>query len=526
MQSNFRTLIFYIIILTLVFLPLKIVLAGQDDSGLKVVTIEGKDLWGIASGNMRPNYLEESNSSIFCENFVFDGNSMIPVNTSGTSGTTSVIDFYQTPTTSFSLTVSTSGITNEVSITSSGSSGSETRTSSTYLLRYNYPSGYPGYSFFCFDDLYGGVIRTLAVTTPYIKIYNAGTYVTQITNPITSYGTNFTAYFDIWSGRLFIGGGSYLLYSSASDKTDFTVSSTAGGVIRVPDSSYIIGMLSTVQGLAVITNTGFWLLSGVDTPESWTFQQIKKITPEYALKTSQGQLIIFETNGGNIYLLDGITLQFITNIDIFSQFYSDTLAAKTLFPVSAEINQNKQLFFECCSAKTFIPGSLETEFLVNLDLTSLKYSKIPVLSMVKNSYYTKDGYDSSLFGIEGMYLPYVNNTSEIGSFIFSNSLDGNLSTRKNIVRIETDFLTVSGAVNPQISITANKYRSDEETKTFTLNLTTELSRTVSTQIRTIVSNFNVNCNLSTIYITTTGVPIKRIRIYYRDIGNYKKRSTL
>lgn len=518
MQSNFRTLIFYIIILTLVFLPLKIVLAGQDDSGLKVVTIEGKDLIGEAIDNMyHPTDFYACDT---CENFVTDGLNLIPVN----------IEAYE-------YNLVDSNFTFDYDINTGARFGALQYSTTTSVQIYEDTTNTcrdiqvlptkSTFGFFTFKDLYSGVLRDWIVTPYYIKIYAGSTFITQIANPITSYVANPSkCCSDIWSGRLFISDGYYLLYSSASDKSDFTVSSTAGGVIRTPDSSSIKFLYSTIQGLMVGTESGIWILSGADTPDSWTFQQMQKIRTMTGFRTS-GTKFIFMTDDWDFYVVDGINIQLIGNLyNIYLKYENYEIGTGSRpTPIGAEIFLNKYLFIPFYGNKVSGKGFI---FSILLDLETKKYIRLSAITGLKNSkYYSlytlgyQFTYSANQIFNGGFYSRTNNGTfpnSFEGNLVVKNiSLDGNTAVRKNITRIEIDipYHPTSTTLN-----TSEVYLAIGSTAR-TFNITD-----AETYPKTLVANMNVTGNAFTMQLKSESAFIRRIRIYYREIGNNKKDGTL
>lgn len=505
---------------------------ATDDSTLKIVTIEAKDLWGEPSGFSY--FREDCNAASSCINYMFDGSYLVPLNNAAGNAVSSrptafFFDSYETPTTEFFLRVADDGATNAVSIISNGLVGSDTKEVGGWLTGYNAIGVGQFCGFFCFDDLYGGVVRSWAVTPQGIYFYNGGAYVSSITNPILTYTTTDASYADIWSGRLFIGGGRYLIYSAATNKSDFTISTTGGGVLTTPDSSRILGLYAHTQGLTVVTDTGLWLLSGSDLPASWSFIKIKPMFPMTAHRTSNGKLIIFERISSlNIYMCDGISVSQVGNMaKIFYEYWqtSSIIPTSQLVPVSADIEQDN-LMVEFVFIGTGSPEAIYHKYVACYNITNQKISRLNSITMYKRGKYFvfKDNYvtanDYKGKPVAELWqsgnISDTSLTNQQGVVTYKTSLDGVASNRKQVQRIEVDHGGFGLYTTAEIEIEGYQTTA----KTFNLYYNT------SSASRTVSFNAGVPCYTYYFTIKSTSLPIRRVRIYYRDIGDNKKVGTL
>lgn len=137
-----------------------------------------------------------------------------------------------------------------------------------------------------------------------------------------------------WNGRLFIGAENYIYYSTTSDYTDFTVGGTAGGVIRLPDNSWILGMAKINGGIVIATSTGIWYLSGDILPSSWSL-----------IKTIDLPLIIGATaicsSANNVFIASNKKLFLIENAISLTQLFDFDFSS---FNIYDEDSMPQELF--------------------------------------------------------------------------------------------------------------------------------------------------------------------------------------
>jgi hypothetical protein len=506
-----RTSVYTFLLITYLLLTQYAVLAGTDDSGLQVFTVDFSKQLGET--NLAAS--EDTKISDYCYNLYNSGNGL----TNFGVYTSSAIPFYGIRYKRFYRGGTVNGHpyvceqnngsgTYEINFFNGDSSSTwETMIASSGS---NNVFGFRqlGYYYFVNADNF---IRFTASTS---------TVSTLTGKPWQTYGG---LGFNIWKNRLWvIGYNAYLYptalyYSSASDMTDFTASATAGGVISLPNgTATITGIYSTLYGLYITTTSdGIYLLSGGDKPSSWILEKIstQSVSNWNGFVYENKFYFLNETNGSfkySIFVVNGVNIEKICELP-YNRFSFSTL--------------NKSIF---SGNFIIIPNPYSVSGYVYDIKNQSGFETSDINGVISENYIIKS---ETLYNYRIRYSPIFNDFSNMQTSIYPwayktswLTLDGNASNRKEIDRIEFDYQ--GGTTNVYLYYAYGNGSSAYAATTLTAPINTRLSTYVwNAPIGRQQSNrFYLYFLSSGAQTMTTNYILKQARIYYRNIGNYKTNS--
>jgi len=344
------------IIFLILFIP-TICLAGTDDSGLQTFILDGNKMQGFTSFSAQQ---EDFFSSSKCLNVYNDGAELL---TMPVKRVLSWINSDTTPVWTTNTLINISNFVDPLFVSIIGGATSELfitdlTTLSTIEVNFakkNTPtttkslSCRPGpFKLFINPKVPSSYNKNIIIFAGGLGIFDID-YTSLVTYNKGYYYDNNLFYNQVptdaeeWNGRLFVGAQNYIYYSTTEDYRDFTISSTGGGVIRMPDFSIIYNIVKTTNGLLIATNTGIWLLSGDILPSSWSLIKTINLTIQ-----NSGAAVSYASN---VFLFANNKLYLISNAIDLQELFEFSSLDSTMPPsnISATINNlsliNNHLWF-------------------------------------------------------------------------------------------------------------------------------------------------------------------------------------
>jgi uncharacterized Fe-S cluster protein YjdI len=510
-----RTSVYTFLLTTCLLLTPYAVLAGTDDSGLQVFTVDFSKQLGESADIAQ----EDTLFSPYCYNMFSSGNGLTTFpegygsnyEWTGTAG-----DIADYPDSYFGAILKVDNTTAAdiyLMFNPTFASGTATK-----IFLYNAARTSENFNM----DVFSGGDTTYITVGNGMLSYFASTLATTSVSLPTSTITDA----EIFQNRLFLVNGKLLYYSTAQNYENFTVGPTTGGVINVFESGGIRKIISTKYGLYIFAVRGIFLLSGQD-KNSWRIEKISNLQIANLKSATVYQDIIYftaisnELNNGSLWVLNGIDIQPLSDIpglffpnftfnhrlQIFSNGNFLALATKTVNGTSLIFDLNKKTWIR--NSDFNVLGS--TRFYIKKTSSGHKIYEFPQAQKFLN-YYSNP---------KAAYLnpmqPWAYQTSWM-------TLDGNASNRKEIDRVEFDYQ--GGTVAVSLYYAYGNGSSSGATTTLTAPTNTRLSTYVwNAPIGRQQSNrFYLYFLSSGTQTMTTNYILKQARIYYRNIGNYKTNS--
>jgi hypothetical protein len=508
-----RTSVYTFLLLTALLLTPCAVLAGTDDSGLQVFTVDFSKQLGESADVAQ----EDTLFSPYCYNMFSSGNGFSSCKDSLGSGKdwtgygSDIIDLPSDEAGTYAIVRINSNITTtEVYLHTFPASNSGTRTT---LINTAYTA-----PFYEMNAFYGGTLTYLTYGPPSLLTIDGSLTTGSVSLPVAP------SHSEVWQNRLFISTSNYLYYSTAQDYTDFTVGPTTGGVIRVWESDSINKLVATQYGLYIFTDNGIFLLSGQN-KNAWSLEKISILTTSnyrnvtkykdtiYFLDSSLYRKTLWAMQGVGLnkisefpYALTGFDS--ITWIKVFDDGEKIVLAQQASSRVGLVFDLKSKSWFR--TAEFNIVKS-DKYFIKNISYTTYEIYSAPQFRKFLNE---TNAYRSDY--LTPVY-PWAYQTAWL-------TLDGNASNRKEIDRIEFDYQ--GGTTSVYLYYAYGNGSSTSANTTLTAPTNTRLSTYVwNAPIGRQQSNrFYLYFLSSGTQTMTTNYILKQARIYYRNIGNYKTNS--
>lgn len=326
----------------------------------------------------------------------------------------------------------------------------------------------------------------------------------------------------VWKNRLWVAeaaANTYLWYSAAQDYDNFTVPSP-GGVFNIASRSGIKKLCPTNYGLYIMCDNDIYLMSGGDVPNSW---RLDKLFSGYTLgyyggfnyfATVIGNEVWFLNRTNALFRISGTQIQLVSTIP---QYYSGFLG---------------QVFTGCCSFKNryFVLTNpvgyygimydieqqcwiLVNDFAYPMGNTDNFYIYTDTTKTAFTLKITPNFTDSAVtYGKQIMY-PWAWQTAYF-------TLDGNSYSQKEIDRIEFEYqggtMAVQiNAVNPEsaVSTYSKTFVPITNSRITTSIWAAPLGKRSTNKIRF----YFYSSGTDTQFINYI---VKKIRIYYRNLGSY------
>lgn len=332
-----------------------------------------------------------------------------------------------------------------------------------------------------------------------------------------------------WNNRIWIAGnsGQTLYWSSAASKADFVAATSRGGALNFYEAGKIFKIVGTNYGLYVFAANGIFMINGGPEFASW---QINKIGGHY-LDSDDGifeykNTVVFRTANPDraVYQINGTSINklFISLQDDASTVYGKMRVLNDRFFVFADNNDDDDYYYDIqnkswgrfSKIKRFDDNFQSVFYLADTPSTSECYIK----------YYPD-------------FTPAWGNTSNsIANWEYQtawHTLDGNNSNQKEIKRVEIDYFGLSDATIEARLYFAYGTGENYLSKFFPGFSGGEGSYNGKNPMSgTFIWNVNTGFPTRKIYMTLASggthggqILIKGIRIYYKELGNYKGRGT-
>ena len=317
----------------------------------------------------------------------------------------------------------------------------------------------------------------------------------------------------IWSNRLFMAYGNYLIFSAAQDFSNFTNSATAGGTIRLYESSYILKMVSTRYGLYIFTSDGIYLQTGTGSKTTWEISKISNIVSNTAI--SYNDVIYFIETSNRLYVISGTQVATLAEIPpnfpvIYGKMQMGFSAGGKFLIMANPSYSNKSFVFDI-DKKSFHRSdeynALSAKYSMKKTATTYQIFPIPYFGKGDTAY---NPFDTSPV----VFMPWSYTTAWL-------TLDGNAGNRKEIDRIEIDYQGGTTAVslgwaygNGSYSTASTYLYSPAQARHNTYVWNSPAGKQQSNRFYLKLESYGTQT-------MTTNYILKQIRIYYRNIGNYK-----
>jgi len=517
-----RTSVYTFLLITCLLLTPYAVLAGTDDSGLQVFTIDFSKQLGESADVAQ----EDTLFSPYCYNMFSSGNGMCALPEPIGSGYTWVTGSNLSADcgdSKLGLVVRQDAFP-YAKIYLIKSADFEPPIGSSFLMDENsYTSA--NSDLFCYQ--YGST-DAVFIGNKIIAIDSLGTSTSSVILKTATGKLDLSAYpcrsAAIWQNRLFLAYQSYLFYSAAQDFENFANTATAGGTTLLYDSPQIYKLVSTRYGLYIFTDKGIYIQTGNGSKNSWSIEKISDVVLYNRKCVATFNDVIYfagtRYNGSIIYSVSGVNV--LPFIKIPHEISAYPLSSDMTFLQGGE-------YLLCSSSYTGGTGYIidiarktmyrsgeynglgsKNHFLKKTS-TGFKIYRLPTLVRFNNEY---SGY--GLNYIKTLY-PWEYRTNWL-------TLDGNASTRKEIDRIEIDYQ--GGTTTVQL----NYAYGNGSTSVVGALLTAPTNTRLSTYVwnapigRTQSNRFYLDFLSYGTQTMTTNYILKQARIYYRNIGNYKTNS--
>jgi len=477
---------------------------GTDDSGLQVYTLN----FGEMMGETADVGQEDTKISQYCYNMFQSGNGLCSYpqpKGSGYEWTGTPIQIFSAGNTFVKLLNQSSSVSCEVYLHSNSIFASPTGTR-TLITNNGYSNG----------DLFNfqGLTRDY-LFVGFKMIYSADNWATTAEVTLPTATSNTAA---LWQNRLWIASGRTMYYSAAQDYENFTNSATAGGTTNILGIGSINKLVGTRYGLFIFTSGGIFLQSGAS--KGWSIEKISDLfLYNSSTITSYNDNIFFQagiTEGRKIFVLSG------TTISVLAEF--PEIVIGTFVNSMAVSNSGKLLLLSFGTSAT-MPNYV-------YDLEKKSWSRSAECHVLGYGQYFAKKTST------GKYAVYFYNRAESFNLQFDGiasyvvplaweyktswmTLDGNAGNRKEIDRIEFDFLGGTAAVGLYFATGDGSYSGYAGSLVAPTNSRFS-SYTWNNPIGKRQSNrFYLDFASVGAQTMTQNYVLKQARIYYRNIGNYK-----
>jgi len=335
----------------------------------------------------------------------------------------------------------------------------------------------------------------------------------EVTTPAVGTGNTVA----IWQNRFWIASGYTLSYSAPQDFENYTNSATAGGTTNIPEISTIYKIMATKNGLYVFTDKGIFLQSG--SSKAWSIEKISELLVPNKKSFTQADDGVYFIIGRTVYVASGYS------IGVFCEIPSALDTAKTTI-------RRDEIIFNPSRSLLIISNNLMGEFSFVYDVKNKSWSRsLQYNFLCPYGYINVSGTGKYIW----YFLPTNQQSDRIYNILTSTyqtpltwyyatawiTLDGNPGNRKEIDRIEIDALGGTHSVflfwasgNGLSSFTNLKYSAPINTRLSTYTWNSPMGKNQS-------NRFYFQEQSDGAQTMTTNYVLKQIRIYYRNIGNYK-----
>lgn len=522
--------------------------AGTDDSGLQVYTIKGEDMMGTT---MAPN-TEGLKFGQGMQNMFQTGNGLSTFYTGGSAygslsstNTSKFLDLDSCYTPQFgndSFYYSFYTGTSSVHINLSGSGFSSSKKFKYTDTLFGGLGLASGWSFVrAFKDPFN--TNRNYIFTPkriFSDIFLSGT--SEITFP---FGGDTLLDCEYHKNRVFCGAlTGYVYYSSALDLADFTNASGKGGTIKLP--SPIRNLESTQYGLYIFTSSGVYLLSGGEQPSSWKLEEVFPGVSNYVGLNNRSHDSVFERNNVVYFISQDSGRDNFCVVYSISGYSHQKIAyvPPTSYPYYAGLNmlgENTLMWYNGtdCSLLDINTGALSTR----TDITS----GTNAYNFYCYNTYGMTGYAYKIYWKQPLEYNYNAGDTYITSqpqFWYRTPIInfGTPGNQKEISRVEVDYIfaknfygagskcemylyypyvnflwtnVTSPAISENDTGVITPYYTKVPYKTFVWNAPAKVPMK-----RCYLDFHSYSTNYA--YVGYQQSILKEIRIYYRDLGAYKK----